>query len=104
MSANGAIRTKRDILGLPVTLDELVKTAKSARSAGVALFSFTVRGEKARCSADPDMCNDALKALREETGGALLLQLELDSSCGLQPKDMEAFPARGRPRCGAIAF
>ncbi|WP_319530743.1 3-keto-5-aminohexanoate cleavage protein [uncultured Cohaesibacter sp.] len=104
MSANGAIRTKRDIVGLPVTLEELVKAAKTAQSAGAALFSFTVRGDKARCSIDPGMCNDVLKTLREETGGALLLQLELDTSSGLQPRDMEAFLRAVNPDAVQLRF
>ncbi|SNY91953.1 Uncharacterized conserved protein, DUF849 family [Cohaesibacter sp. ES.047] len=91
MSANGPVRTKRDAFGLPTRLEELVECARSAKEAGAALFSFTVRDDKGNCCIDAARCRDAMNLLRAEVGSGLLLQMELDTGSGLPPEAMADF-------------
>ena len=66
--ANGAIRTKRDFLGLPVTVEELVSSALKAREAGAAIFNFTIRQAKSEYCVDPGPVQTGRGGLAERIG------------------------------------
>ena len=95
--ANGAIRTKRDFLGLPMTVEELVSSALKAREAGAAIFSFTIRQAKSEYCVDPALCKQAVEALRSALDGSMLLQLELDTMSGACATEFEAMLRAAQP-------
>ncbi len=73
VAPTGAEADKSAVPALPVTLDELVVTAKECESAGAAVIHVHIRDETARPTLDPGRLADTVAALREGTG--LIVQL-----------------------------
>ncbi len=73
VAPTGAEADKSAVPALPVTLDELVVTAKECESAGAAVIHVHIRDEAARPTLDPARLADTVAALREGTG--LIVQL-----------------------------
>ncbi len=73
VAPTGAEADKSAVPALPVTLDELVVTAKECESAGAAVIHVHVRDETARPTLDAGRLADTVAALREGTG--LIVQL-----------------------------
>ncbi len=73
VAPTGAEADKSAVPALPVTLDELVVTAKECESAGAAVIHVHIRDEAARPTLDPARLADTVAALREGTG--LVVQL-----------------------------
>ena len=73
VAPTGAEADKSAVPALPVTLDELVVTAKECESAGAAVIHVHIRDEAARPTLDPGRLADTVAALREGTG--LIVQL-----------------------------
>ncbi len=67
VAPTGAETAKSDALALPVTLDELVSTAKACQAAGAAVIHVHVRDADARPTLDPGRVQEALSAVREAT-------------------------------------
>jgi 3-keto-5-aminohexanoate cleavage enzyme len=73
VAPTGAETAKADAPALPVTLDELVATARECEAAGAAVIHVHVRDSSARPTLDPALLRDTVAALREATG--LVVQL-----------------------------
>jgi 3-keto-5-aminohexanoate cleavage enzyme len=73
MAPTGAEHEKSAVPNLPVTLDELVETAKACERAGAAMIHVHIRDEQARPTLDRDRLRATVEALRAETG--LIVQL-----------------------------
>ena len=73
VAPTGAEADKSAVPALPVTLDELVVTAKECESAGAAVIHVHIRDEAARPTLDVGRLADTVAALREATG--LIVQL-----------------------------
>ena len=73
VAPTGAETAKADAPALPVTLDELVSTAKACEAAGAALVHVHIRGEDTRPTLDLQRLRDTVAALREST--SLVVQL-----------------------------
>jgi len=73
VAPTGAESDKAAVPALPVTLDELVTTAKECREAGAALIHVHIRGADTRPTLDPGRLKDTVQALRESTD--LIVQL-----------------------------
>lgn len=67
VAPTGAETEKSQVPALPVTLDELVDTARACQAAGAALIHVHIRDEDARPTLDPDRLRDTVLALREAT-------------------------------------
>src|SRR3954470_12527603 len=67
VAPTGAETEKTDAPGLPVTVDELVATAKACQAAGAAVIHIHVRDAEARPTLDPGRVREALTAVREAT-------------------------------------
>jgi len=67
VAPTGAETAKTDAPALPVTLDELVATAKACETAGAAVIHVHVRDAEARPTLDPGRVREALAAVREST-------------------------------------
>lgn len=96
-SANGAIRSKRDHLALPIKKEELIASAKLAVDAGAPLFCFTVRDSKGLYSTNPQEWADTLEDIREATASDIILQIQLDMENGATTSDFEAIIRTARP-------
>ncbi|MEV5571008.1 3-keto-5-aminohexanoate cleavage protein [Spirillospora sp. NPDC052269] len=73
VAPTGAESAKADVPALPVTLDELVQTAKECEAAGAAVIHVHIRDDDARPTLDLARLRDTVQALREGTG--LIVQL-----------------------------
>ncbi len=73
VAPTGAEADKSAVPALPVTLDELVVTAKECEAAGAAVIHVHIRDEAARPTLDAGRLADTVAALREGTG--LIVQL-----------------------------
>ena len=73
VAPTGAEAAKADAPALPVTLDELVATAKDCEAAGAGLVHVHIRGADTRPTLDLGRLRDTVQALREST--SLVVQL-----------------------------
>lgn len=73
VAPTGAEVDKASVPALPVTLDELVTTAKECREAGAAVIHVHIRGADAQPTLDLGRLKDTVHALRESTD--LIVQL-----------------------------
>ena len=73
VAPTGAETAKADAPALPVTLDELVATAKACEAAGAGLVHVHIRGADTRPTLDLGRLRDTVQALREST--SLVVQL-----------------------------
>jgi 3-keto-5-aminohexanoate cleavage enzyme len=73
VAPTGAESAKTDVPALPVTLDELVLTAKECEALGAALIHVHIRDNDARPTLDRGRLQDTVAALRESTD--LVVQL-----------------------------
>jgi len=73
VAPTGAEADKSAVPALPVTLDELVATAKECEAAGAAVIHVHIRDEAARPTLDAGRLADTVAALREGTD--LIVQL-----------------------------
>src|SRR6266481_8787704 len=73
VAPTGAESEKSAVPALPVTLDELVTTAKECREAGAAIVHVHIRDASAKPALDLGRLTDTVHALRESTD--LIVQL-----------------------------
>jgi uncharacterized protein (DUF849 family) len=73
VAPTGAETAKADAPALPVTLDELVATAKACEAAGAAVIHVHIRDDDAQPTLDVARLRDTVAALREQTD--LVVQL-----------------------------
>ncbi|MFE0591478.1 3-keto-5-aminohexanoate cleavage protein [Micromonospora echinospora] len=73
VAPTGAESTKAEVPALPVTLDELLLTAKECEALGAAVIHVHIRDDEAKPTLDPARLRDTVAALRENTG--LIVQL-----------------------------
>jgi 3-keto-5-aminohexanoate cleavage enzyme len=106
VAPTGAETAKADAPPLPVTLDELVATAKACEAAGAGLIHIHIRDEAARPSLDLARLTDAVAAVREGTD--LVVQLSTGGAV-TDPYDarirvLEALPDSCSLTCGTVNF
>jgi 3-keto-5-aminohexanoate cleavage enzyme len=73
VAPTGAENRKTDVPALPVTLDELVATARDCEAVGASVIHVHLRDDKAEPTLDLGRLTDAVAALRASTG--LIVQL-----------------------------
>src|SRR5262245_31658218 len=73
VAPTGAEAQKSAVPALPVTLDELVTTAKECQAAGAAVIHVHIRDDQAQPTLDLARLTDTVAALRESTD--LIVQL-----------------------------
>ncbi|MEV4413678.1 3-keto-5-aminohexanoate cleavage protein [Catellatospora sp. NPDC049609] len=78
VAPTGAESAKADVPALPVTLDELVATAKECEAVGASVIHVHIRDEQARPSLDPVRLRETVAALRSSTD--LIVQLSSGGS------------------------
>ena len=106
VAPTGAESTKSNVPALPVTLDELVSTAKACEAAGAAMIHIHIRDENAEPTLDLTRLRDTVAAVREQT--SLLVQLSTGGSVhdGYPPRlrVLEAEPDSCSLTCGTVNF
>ncbi len=106
VAPTGAETAKSDVPALPVTLAELVSTAKECEAAGAAMIHVHVRGEDASPTLDPGRLREAVAAVRETTD--LVVQLSTGGAV-TDPYEarlavLDAVPDACSLTCGTVNF
>jgi uncharacterized protein (DUF849 family) len=73
VAPTGAESAKADVPALPVTLDELISTAKECEAVGASVIHVHIRADDARPTLDPGRLRATVEALRGSTD--LIVQL-----------------------------
>ncbi|WP_018657504.1 3-keto-5-aminohexanoate cleavage protein [Actinomadura flavalba] len=106
MAPTGAESAKADVPALPVTLDELVRTAKECEAAGAAVIHVHIRDGDARPTLDVGRLRETVRALRENT--ALIVQLSTGGAVSDSFEDrlavLDAEPDGCSLTCGTVNF
>ncbi|MFB4317430.1 3-keto-5-aminohexanoate cleavage protein [Actinomadura sp. 21ATH] len=106
VAPTGAESAKADVPALPVTLDELVRTAKECEAAGAAVIHVHIRDGDARPTLDLARLRDTVAALREATG--LIVQLSTGGAVTDPYEDrlrvLDAAPDGCSLTCGTVNF
>ena len=106
VAPTGAEAGRPSAPALPVTLDELVQTAKECEAAGAAVIHVHIRDDEARPTLDPVRLRDTVVALRESTD--LIVQLSTGGAV-TDPyehrlKVLDAEPDGCSLTCGTVNF
>jgi uncharacterized protein (DUF849 family) len=106
VASTGAESDKADVPALPVTLDELVRTARECEAAGAAVIHIHIRDDQARPTLDPGRLRDTVQAVRAATD--LIVQLSTGGAV-TDPYDdrlrvLEAGPDACSLTCGTVNF
>ena len=106
VAPTGAESGKSAVPALPVTLDELVTTAKECRAAGAAVIHVHIRDDQARPTLDLGRFTDTVHALREATD--LIVQLSTGGAVtdGFDSRlaVLDAGPDACSLTCGTVNF
>jgi uncharacterized protein (DUF849 family) len=106
VAPTGAESEKSAVPALPVTLDELVTTAKECQAAGAAVVHVHIRDGQARPTLDAFRLRDTVAALREGTD--LIVQLStggaVTDSFGDRLAVLDAAPDACSLTCGTVNF
>jgi 3-keto-5-aminohexanoate cleavage enzyme len=106
VAPTGAEADKAAVPALPVTLNELVLTAKECEAAGAAVIHVHIRDEAARPTLDPGRLADTVAALREGTD--LIVQLSTGGAVTDSFADrlavLDAGPDACSLTCGTVNF
>jgi uncharacterized protein (DUF849 family) len=106
VAPTGAEADKAAVPALPVTLDELVATAKECQAAGAAVIHVHIRDDQARPTLDPARLADTVQALREGTD--LIVQLStggaVTDSLDRRLAVLDAAPDACSLTCGTVNF
>jgi uncharacterized protein (DUF849 family) len=106
VAPTGAESDKSDVPALPVTLDELVDTARACEAAGAAMIHVHIRDDRAEPTLDPARLKDTVAALRDATD--LVVQLSTGGSVHDPFEDrlavLDAEPDACSLTCGTVNF
>ncbi len=106
VAPTGAETAKAEAPALPVTLDELVSTAKDCQSAGAAVIHIHIRDAAAQPSLDPVALRETVQAVRETTD--LIVQLSTGGAVtdplSARIAVLEAEPDSCSLTCGTLNF
>jgi uncharacterized protein (DUF849 family) len=106
VAPTGAEHRKADLPQLPVTLDELVGTARRCQDAGAGMIHVHLRDEHAEPTLDPGRLAESVAALRAETD--LVVQLSTGGAVGDTEADrlavLDAAPDSASCTLGSVDF
>ncbi|MCO5996096.1 BKACE family enzyme [Actinoallomurus rhizosphaericola] len=106
VAPTGAETDKADAPALPVTLDELVQTAKECEAAGAAVIHVHIRDAEARPTLDLARLRDTVAALRASTN--LIVQLSTGGAVTDPYEDrlrvLDTEPDACSLTCGTVNF
>lgn len=106
VAPTGAEHAKADVPNLPVTLEELVSTARDCERVGAAMIHVHIRDDEAKPTLDLIRLKDTVAALRESTG--LIVQLSTGGAVTDAEEDrlrvLDALPDSASCTMGTVNF
>lgn len=103
VAPNGARKTREDHPALPITPEEIARTAAACTEAGAAMIHLHVRDRDGRHSLDPSGYRDAMAAVRREVGNRLLIQVTSEAVGRYQPPEQMAMVRELKPEAVSLA-
>ncbi|MFC3615799.1 3-keto-5-aminohexanoate cleavage protein [Lutimaribacter marinistellae] len=101
VAPNGARRQKSDHPALPISLNEIIATARDCQVAGASSLHLHVRDDEGRHSLDPARYAEALDALAAIEG--LAVQITTESAGLYSPEEQYECLARLRPGWASVS-
>ncbi|MFD1048350.1 3-keto-5-aminohexanoate cleavage protein, partial [Kibdelosporangium lantanae] len=106
VAPTGAEHAKADVPNLPVTIDELVRTAQDCERVGAAMIHVHIRDDSAQPTLDLGRLKDTVAALREQTN--LIVQLSTGGAVTDPESDrlrvLDAMPDSASCTMGTVNF
>src|SRR6266496_1261872 len=106
VAPTGAELSKSDVPNLPVTLDELVRTAQDCERVGAGMIHVHIRGADTRPTLDLGLLKETVAALRSAT--SLVVQLSTGGAVTDPEEDrlrvLEAMPDSASCTMGTVNF
>jgi uncharacterized protein (DUF849 family) len=106
VAPTGAEHAKSDVPNLPVTIEELVRTAKDCERVGAAMIHVHIRGDDAQPTLDLQRLKETVAAIREETD--LVVQLSTGGAVTDPEEDrlrvLDALPDSASCTMGTVNF
>lgn len=104
VAPNGARRTKADHAEIPLTAEELGRTAARCRDAGAAMIHLHVRKPDGTHLLDADAYKEAMAAVQREAGDDIIVQITSESGGIYEPDEQMAVVEAVRPEAVSIAI
>jgi uncharacterized protein (DUF849 family) len=104
VAPNGARRTKKDHLALPMTALELAETAAACLAAGAAAMHVHVRDEAGAHVLDASRYAEAVAAIQERTDGQMLVQVTTEAVGRYSPSEQMDLVRSLRPAAVSVAL
>jgi len=104
VAPNGAYKTAKDHLAVPLTAAALAADARACLEAGAAMMHMHVRQPDGRHSLDPQIYREALAVVKKEVGDALLVQVTSEAAGIYRTAEQIAMVRELRPEAVSIGL
>jgi uncharacterized protein (DUF849 family) len=104
VAPNGGRKTKADHPALPLTADELARTAAECLERGASMIHLHVRDKDGGHSLDPEAYRSVIARICEEVGDRLVLQITSESLGRYSPAEQRAAVLRTNPEAVSLAL
>ncbi|WP_311946009.1 3-keto-5-aminohexanoate cleavage protein [Halomonas piscis] len=103
VAPNGARRLRQDHPAIPLTLEALARDARECLSAGAAMMHLHVRDVHGRHLLDAGAYREAISAIREAVGEAMVLQVTSEAAGRYEPEAQRRVIADLQPEAVSLA-
>ena len=104
VAPNGGRKTKVDHPGLPLTSDELARTAAECLERGASMIHLHVRDAEGRHCLDPEAYRATIAQICQEVGDRLVLQITSESLGHYSPAEQRAAVLKTNPEAVSLAL
>ena len=104
VAPNGGRKTKADHPALPLTADELARTAAECLERGASMIHLHVRDKDGGHSLDPEAYRTVIARICEEVGDRLVLQITSELLGRYSPAEQRAAVLRTNPEAVSLAL
>lgn len=104
VAPNGGRRGKADHPAIPLTVEELARTAAECLDAGAAMIHLHVRAADGGHSLDAGAYRAAIAAIRQEVGDRLVVQITSEALGRYSPAEQRAAVRAVRPEAVSMAL
>jgi uncharacterized protein (DUF849 family) len=104
VAPNGGRKTKADHPGLPLTAEELARTARDCLERGAAMVHLHVRDAEGRHFLDAEAYRAAIARICEDVGDKLVLQITSESLGQYSPDQQKAVVLETNPEAVSLAL
>jgi uncharacterized protein (DUF849 family) len=104
VAPNGGRKTKADCPALPLSPDELARTAAECLERGASMIHLHVRDAGGQHSLDPEAYRAAIGSICQEVGDRLVVQITSESIGRYSPAEQRAAVLRTNPEAVSLAL